>query len=80
MTLGLEVLVQLVMAAMTTSPSPRSWFAPSTGTRAPASGRPKASTRAFLKAPAAVERGTLSCGRFGPARLDSTVPISRLRL
>jgi hypothetical protein len=34
----------------------------------------------LLEAPAAVERGTRSCGRFGPARLDSTVPISRLSL
>ena len=31
---GLEVLVQLVIAAITTSPSPMSWLRPSTSTRA----------------------------------------------
>src|SRR5258708_8606764 len=35
MTLGLEVLVHDVMAAITTSPWPRSWLRPATGSRFP---------------------------------------------
>ena len=56
---GLEVLVQLVMAAMTTSPS-FSWldFLPS--------------LNALLNACGACPSGTLSCGRLGPDTLVTT--------
>src|ERR1700730_9668758 len=38
MTLGFDVLVHDVIAAITTSPWPRSWLRPSTGSRLPISG------------------------------------------
>ena len=78
---GLEVLVQLVMAAITTSPWPTSnGSCPSsgfTGTRAvswPA--LPKSSARALPKAAQASDRSTRSCGRLGPASEPSTVEMS----
>ena len=76
---GLEVFVQLVIAAMTTEPwrsSPRSPPI-SSGTvlaRAAVSGTNSrsASPQAVFTLPS----GTRSCGRRGPARLGSTEPRS----
>ncbi|MDT4859414.1 hypothetical protein FQZ97_939220 [compost metagenome] len=73
---GLEVLVQEVMAAMTTSPSPRSNFSPSTATRGASVGREKTSPRAVAKAGAATVSSTRSCGRLGPASDGTTVEMS----
>ena len=77
MTLGLEVLVQLVIAAITTSPWVSSRAIPCTRTLASelpplASIVGSASSKAALARPS----GTRSCGRLGPARLGSTVPRS----
>jgi hypothetical protein len=82
MTVGLEVLVQLVMAAMSTEPWPI--FEP------PTSALTAAKSSAFLPKPFSVT-GLLnepvkldlrccssmrSCGRFGPATLGTTVERS----
>ena len=81
MTEGFEVLVQLVMAAITTSPWPRSCLAPATARRRPPSrALPKLPTSSAAKASAAPESGTRSCGRLGPARLGSTLRMSSSRL
>ena len=73
MTYGFDVLVQDVMAAITTSPWPRSKFVPGTGTRFPASWPlPYSLSSASAKALAARASGTRSCGRFGPAIDGST--------
>ncbi len=81
MTLGFEVLVQLVIAAITTSPWPSESSLPATRTRA--SGLPPLSSiegRASSKAALALLSATRSCGRFGPARLGSTVERSSSRV
>ena len=69
MTAGFEVFVQLVMAAMTTSPSFKVFPAFSFST-------------SFRKAEGACASGTRSCGRLGPETLGSTVDrsISRISL
>ena len=91
MTLGFEVLVQLVIAAITTEPCSSCPTAGISATAAPADGRRraprKAAGAAFLAAACSVLSAdwnpllacfsdTRSCGRRGPARLGSTVPRS----
>src|ERR1700694_5728490 len=67
-TLGLEVLVHEVIAAMTTSPCPRSWPRRSTGTRLPNSpALPNSLSMACAKPALTSLRSTRSCGRLGPA-------------
>ncbi len=82
---GFEVLVQLVIAAMTTAPWPIVALAPATSSgtvRAAsfsASPKPRSLTGAvsdLRNAAFICESGTRSCGRFGPARLGSTVERS----
>ena len=81
MTEGLEVLVQLVIAAITTSPWPRSCERPSTGKRSSSRpALPKSLERAWAKARAAFDSATRSCGRFGPASDGSTVERSSVRV
>ncbi|MNG04163.1 hypothetical protein D3C84_872760 [compost metagenome] len=84
-TLGLEVLVQEVMAAMTTAPSSRGKLWPSSrvtrplpAARAPSgfNCRPSKSSKAW----GTWGSGTRSCGRRGPARLASTLERSSARL
>jgi hypothetical protein len=82
---GLEVLVQEVIAAITTSPWPRSqatWsLAALTGTRAvscPA--LPKSPASALMKAGAASLSSTRSCGRLGPAMEGRTLSRSSDRV
>ena len=80
-TLGLEVLVQEVMAAMTTSPWPTSNFSPATGTRwAMESALPKSLASASLNSVAAVVSRTRSWGRLGPARDGTTLERSSSRV
>ena len=83
MTLGFEVFVQLVMAAMTTAPSrrpaspgvPRDVEPSAVG--AATAGRPAViSPRTASNALPAPRSGTRSCGRRGPAMLGSTVARS----
>ena len=87
MTLGFDVFVQLVIAAITTAPSstppspdprtPPSAPAPPPFVT-PAGSRPVArSASAALNADAACFSGTRSCGRFGPARLGSIIARSK---
>ena len=84
MTLGFEVLVHDVIAAMTTSPWPRSKFAPSTGKRFPTSPPLRNSVSIALVKPAFVSASvTRSWGRFGPAsegctssRFSSSVSVN----
>src|SRR3546814_10367838 len=73
-TLGFEVLVQLVIAAMTTSPSPISWLSPSTATRV---GRCLSQTleRSPLNTSSTLLRLMRSCGRLGPASEAWTVDM-----
>ena len=89
-TLGLLVLVQLVMAAITTDP----WWivevwpllpvaVPCTVPLASSAGPSKAKPRWAVGAVSAAanvsftrDRGTRSCGRFGPARLGTTLARS----
>src|SRR5215470_3113901 len=79
MTDGFDVLVHDVMAAITTSPWPRSWVRPSTGTRFPASADlPNSWFSATAKPAFTSLRGTRSCGRFGPASDGCTDPSSSL--
>src|SRR5215470_17078271 len=84
MTLGFDVLVQEVMAAMTTSPWPRSCWRPWTGTRFDEPALEK-----FLSSEVASEgwrskpsltslSATRSCGRLGPASEGSTCDNSSL--
>ncbi len=76
-TLGFDVFVQLVMAAMTTEPCVRSAILPSTVTVT------GLAAFAFILPSAAWKLAfdsvsfTRSCGRVGPARLGTTVPRSR---
>ena len=78
MTPGLLVLVQLVMAAITTEPWPRapSRFGP-TLAASPFAKRPLRSPRNVCFMALRLMR---SWGRVGPARLGSTAPMSRLRV
>src|SRR5579862_1315561 len=69
-TWGLDVFVQLVIAAITTFPSLTS---PASFTAAARGFRPSA----VRKARPAPANATLSCGRDGPARLGTTVERSR---
>ena len=75
MTDGFEVLVQLVIAAITMSPSLKRWGRPSTGIDRGALTW-TVSARVRSNDAATPSRGTRSCGRFGPARLGWTVPRS----
>src|SRR5688572_14327918 len=86
---GFEVFVRLVMAAMTTDPWPISAVSPRIFTLAvrgsSSAERPKprsltGATNAWRKASFMRERATRSWGRFGPARLGSTVARSSDRL
>src|SRR5581483_3844079 len=78
-TAGLEVLVQEVLAAITTAPSFSSKFLPLSLTWAgPAEGRSFCSpSKAFLKLDCTSDSSTRSCGRLGPARDGWMVPRSR---
>src|SRR4030088_2206489 len=68
MTLGLDVLVHDVMAAITTSPWPRSWLRPSTGKRFSASPLlPNSLSIAEAKPCFTSLSAMRSCGRLGPA-------------
>jgi len=89
MTEGFDVLVQLVIAAMTTEPCRSSAFRPfieratDRSVSSGASPKPRSFTgavRAARNARFIPERGTRSCGRFGPARLGSTVARSSSRV
>jgi hypothetical protein len=74
MTWGFEVLVQLVMAATTTSPSVISWWGRRQRARSDERGvRSRGATRKASPAPA---RATRSWGRDGPASDGSTSPRS----
>src|SRR5260370_7558547 len=68
-TLGLDVLVHDVIAAITTSPWPRSWLRPGTGTRLPISAPlPNSRPIASPKPPFPSLTPPLSCGPLCPAR------------
>src|SRR4029079_5395996 len=76
---GLEVLVQEVMAAITTSPWPMLVSLPSSLARLLAvSSFLKVLIRCSAKLPEMPDSDTRSCGRIGPAMLGSTVVMSRL--
>ncbi|MNR14394.1 hypothetical protein D3C85_1308680 [compost metagenome] len=84
-TLGLEVLVQEVMAAMTTAPSPKGKLWPSSRVTGPlfAAGAPSGLScrpRSSSKALGTCGNATRSCGRRGPARLASTLERFSARL
>src|SRR5580700_6706339 len=79
MTLGFEVLVQDVMAAITTSPWPRSWSRPSTGSRlANSAPLPNSLSSEAAKLCLRSFSATRSCGRLGPASDGSTCDNSSL--
>src|ERR1700749_2708548 len=79
MTLGLEVLVHDVIAAITTSPWPSVYLRSSTGTRFSISPLLLNSLSIASAKPAFTAlSGTRSCGRFGPASDGSTLPSSSL--
>src|SRR5664279_2460039 len=74
-TLGFDVLVQEVIAAMTTSPLPRSCLRSSTDTRFLSSLPLLYSFSIDLGKPALTSlRAMRSCGRFGPESEGSTDP------
>ncbi len=73
MTWGFDVFVQLVMAAITTSPSCIWWWGAAAGAVA-ALCTPR--SRATWKDSLAVVSGTRSCGREGPASDGTTSPRS----
>src|SRR5262249_4810218 len=78
-TLGFDVLVHEVMAAMTTSPWPRSWLRPATGTRLSASAAllnslSMAAAKPFLTS----FTGARACGGLGAASEGSLDPSSSL--
>src|SRR5215468_11181102 len=78
-TVGFEVLVHDVIAAITTSPWPRSWLRPSTGTRFPADAALPNSLSIAVANPAFTSfKATRSCGRLGPASDGSTEDSSSL--
>ena len=76
-TLGFDVLVQDVIAAITTSPWPMSCLRPSTGKRLPCS-LPLLNSLSIAPAKPFFTSfsSTRSCGRFGPASEGSTEPSS----
>ncbi len=79
MTAGFDVFVQLVMAAITTAPWPIVAVPPRTSTGIVFAGSTlpvKYSPRAFCQDVFICASGTRSCGRFGPARLGTTLPRS----
>src|ERR1700688_5041081 len=79
MTLGFEVLVQDVMAAITTSPWPRSCWRPSTGEHLAISlPLPNSLSSEVAKLCLRSLRATRSCGRLGPASEGSTCDNSSL--
>src|SRR6202521_4976616 len=79
-TLGLEVLVHEVIAAITTSPCPRSWPRRSTATRLPNSPALPNSLSIACANPALTSlRSTRSCGRLGPASEGLTRAKKRVR-
>ena len=79
MTLGFDVLVQEVMAAITTSPWPSVCLRPSTATRLSISPALSNSLSIDSAKPALTAfSGTRSCGRLGPASDGSTEPSSSL--
>src|SRR3569833_4174065 len=71
-TLGVEVLVHEVIAAITTSPWPRSNLRPSTGKRAFSSGFLYSFAIATEKPSATAGTATRPTGRFGPASEGTT--------
>src|ERR1700722_8371912 len=73
MTWGLEVLVQLVIAATTTSPSARRWWGATGGASVDVRGVRSRATRKASPAPASATR---SWGRDGPASDGTTSPRS----
>src|SRR6266700_3233003 len=80
MTSGLDVLVHEVMAAITTSPWPRSCLRPSTGERLVSSAPlPNSLSRDAAKPFLRSLSATRSCGRLGPASDGSTCDNSSLR-
>ena len=78
---GFDVLVQLVIAAMTTAPCPILCVSPSISVSAVRGMLPFApavwSGNALRKLCFMSPSDTRSCGRRGPDRLDSTSPRSR---
>src|SRR5262245_15797736 len=70
---GFEVLVQLVMAAITTDPLEKLNASPLLRTGTTLTGVPSTT---FVNDDFAWRRGTRSCGRFGPATAASTLPRS----
>ena len=83
------MLVQLVIAAITTEPCLSSAFCPRTSraTALPVSSAARPNPRSLTGAVRALrkdsfiaESATRSCGRFGPARLGSTVARSSSRV
>ena len=77
-TLGLDVFVQLVMAAMTTEPcSIAAWGGAATAVPKPELAPDVVPLATIIPGSAAANpcfaalKGTRSCGRFGPARLGS---------
>src|SRR5262249_3433133 len=70
---GFEVLVQLVIAAMTTSPSRSARSLPAIGDERRSS-RFDMSVKAESKFALTCVNEIRSCGRLGPASEDSTVP------
>src|ERR1019366_1305237 len=75
MTWGFDVLVQLVMAATTTSPSDSRWWGAAFGASTEVRGGRSRAARNFSPAAA---RDTRSWGRDGPARDGSTSARSRV--
>src|SRR5580692_8172951 len=79
MTLGFDVLVHEVIAAITTSPWPRSWLRPATGSRLPISAPlPNSLSNEVAKLCLRSLSATRSCGRLGPASEGSTCDNSSL--
>ena len=75
-TAGFDVLVQEVMAAITTSPWRSSYSPLPTLTGSFEAFGPSSSGSAFSKFAFTLPSATRSCGRFGPASEGSTVPMS----
>ena len=84
-TSGLLVLVQLVMAAITTAPwpivsaCPLVWTCPVRRSASPSRAKPRLAVGAVsdsAKVCLTAESATRSCGRLGPARLGTTLARS----
>ena len=87
MTLGFDVFVQLVMAAITTDPCSSCVSTATAAIPAAPGAVPAAGFTPFFKSASdeandgfALVSDTRSCGRRGPARLGTTVPRSSSRL